>query len=94
MKRYSHIWRNKYVFTGILFALYMLFLDDVDIFSIARYQRKLNQLERQKREVSVQLEQTKETLLELQTLDGKERFAREKKYFKRDNEDVFVISYE
>ncbi|MBU2018121.1 MAG: septum formation initiator family protein [Bacteroidetes bacterium] len=86
--------KNKYIFTFLVFMLYALFLDDVDIFSIVRQSRKLNQQEKAKVEIAKKLKETEETLKELRYLSGKEKFAREKKFFKRDNEDIFVITYE
>ena len=86
--------KNKYIFTFLVFFLYALFLDDVDIFSIVRQSRKLNQQEKAKIEIAKKLEETKATLKELKYISGKEKFAREKKFFKRDDEDIFVITYE
>ena len=82
--------KNKFVYTGILFAMYAMFLDDMDVFSIVRYQNKLEQLAESKVNLERQLEETKETLEELKNLSGKERYARERKYFKKDDEDIFV----
>lgn len=94
MKRFYPYLKNKYIFTGILFVLYAVFLDDMDIFSMIRQTRKLNQIEASREEVKVKLVETEKTLEDLKTLSGKERYAREKKFFKKDDEDIFVISYE
>lgn len=72
----------------------MLFLDDVDIFFIARQNKKLSELEASKADVSKNLKQTRATLSKLDRISEVERFAREEKLFKKDDEDVFVISYE
>lgn len=72
----------------------MLFLDDIDIFTIVNQNRKLNRLEEAKVEVSEKLSRTRNTLKELRYPSELESYAREEKLFKRDNEDVFVISYE
>jgi cell division protein DivIC len=77
-----------------MFFLYALFLDDMDIFSIYRQTKKRNQLEASKEDVQLKLKDTEKTLSELKNLYGKERFAREKKFFKKDDEDIFVITYE
>lgn len=74
--------------------LYALFLDDMDIFSIYRHKKKLNQQEASKVEIQKKLIETEQTLKDLRYLSGKEKYAREKKYFKKDDEDIFVISYE
>ena len=78
----------------MVFLLYSLFLDDVDIFSIVRQSKKLNQQEKAKIEIQKKLTETEKTLNELRYLNGKEKFAREKKFFKKDDEDIFVITYE
>lgn len=66
----------------------------MDIFSIYRHKKKLNQQEASKVEIQKKLIETEQTLKDLRYLSGKEKYAREKKYFKKDDEDIFVISYE
>ena len=72
----------------------MLFLDDIDIFTIINQNNKLSHLEESKSEVSEKLALTKLTLKKLKYTSELENFAREEKLFKRDNEEIFVISYE
>ena len=86
--------KNKYVVALIVFGVYTLFLDDVDVFSIIRHNLKLSELEKEKKVVHQQLKETQLTREKLETVSGLERYAREKKLFKMDNEDIFVISYE
>lgn len=87
-------WRNKYVLTLAAFLFYNLFLDDLDIFTIYKQRRKLSDLKKEKNVVESNLAETRATLQNLQTNYGLEKFAREKKYFKKDNEEIFVITYE
>jgi len=94
MKKYLLPFKNKYILTFTIFLIYNLFLDDVDIFSIVSQNRKLSNLNDNKVAMQKQLDQTKHTLYQLRFDSELERFAREKKYFKRDDEDVFVITYE
>lgn len=94
MKKYLVHLKNKYILTIIVFVLYGLFLDDIDVFTIIRQKSKLSQLESQKKEVTRQLTETRSTLKKLKYPSEVERYAREKKLFKKDDEDVFVISYE
>lgn len=74
-----------------IFFVYTLFLDENDIFTIFSQTRKLNKLELKKSEVNSNLIETRETLNQLKYSSEVERYAREKKYFKKDDEDVFVI---
>lgn len=71
--------------------IYTLFLDENDIFTIIRHNHKLNQLEHSKIEVSRDLLKARETLRELNSTSELERYAREEKFFKKDDEDIFVI---
>lgn len=86
--------RNKYAVVIGLFVIYTLFLDDVDIFTVIRQNSKLSELEEQKGITQHQLEETRATLEKLESISGLERYAREKKLFKKDDEDIFVIYYE
>lgn len=69
----------------------MLFLDDVDIFTIARQEIKLNKLQDEKEELKEKYLKTKATLDQLDNMESLERYAREEKMFKKDDEDIFVI---
>ena len=83
--------KNKYVLTTVIFAIYVLFLDDVDVFTIVRQEIKLNKLEEEKAEVLIKYNSTKSTLDQLDNLESLEKYAREEKMFKKDDEDIFVI---
>lgn len=83
--------RNKFIITLIVFLAYSLFLDENDIFTMVTNTKKLSQLEDKKSEINQELKSTSETLKKLKSRSEVERFAREKKYFKMDDEDVFVI---
>ena len=91
MLKYLKYLRNKYILTLFIFGLYVLFLDDVDVFSIIRQQVKYNKVLTEKVEMQEKLEHTKEILSQLNDIESIEKFAREEKMFKRDNEDIFVI---
>lgn len=94
MKKYLLPFRNKYLLTFTLFLLYNLFLDDVDIFSLLSQNRKLNRLRTDQSEINIKLNETKQTLRELKHIYSLEKYAREEKLFKKDDEDVFIVTYE
>ena len=91
MIKYLKYLRNKYILTLFVFGVYSLFLDDADIFSIIRQQIKLSKLVEEKEEMNEKLIKTQQVLTQLNSIDAIERFAREEKMFKRDDEDIFVI---
>ena len=78
----------------MLFFVYILFLDDVDIFTIVNQIRKRNKIEVATTESEIKLKSTRHILRKLHYTSELESYAREEKMFKKDNEDIFVISYE
>lgn len=94
IRKYSKYYKNKFIVAGCLFFVYVLFLDDVDIFTIVNQNRKLYRLEASRDEIGHKLDSTRVLYRELHTTRALESFAREKKFFKQKNEDIFVISYE
>lgn len=98
-KRVKKIWasipkilKNKYVVTLSLFAIWMLFFDDTSIV----VQRDLSNVEQSLEQRKVFYEsQIAEIELARQTLEADpERYARERFYMKRADEDIFIISTE
>lgn len=94
MVKYLKWFRNKYILTLVIFLVYNLFLDDIDLFSILTQNRKLSKLRTDQSEVTLKLNETKKTLRELKHGYALEKYAREEKLFKKDDEDVFIITYE
>ena len=84
--------KNKYLLTLILFALWIVFLDDYNL--IKQYQLQEN-IEKLKEQKSYYLSEIKKDSTELKLLENdkeeQERFAREKFLMKKENEDVFII---
>ena len=94
MKNIPSFIKNKYTITGIVFLVYFLFLDDLDIITIVNQKRKLSKLEIQRDKLSEDLASTKNTLKKLKNINSLEAYARSQKFFKRDDEDIFVITFE
>jgi hypothetical protein len=86
--------KNKFLITSIIFILYALLLDDWDIFHLVKLNIKLKELNEQRDATKLKLIQAQTTLKKLQSPAGLEAFAREEKFFKKNDEDIFVISYE
>ena len=86
--------KNKFILTSFLFLIYMLFLDDVDIFTIINQKRKYYRLLEAKADVSSKLSQVRSQLNQLKYTSELESYARENKLFKKENEDIFIISNE
>jgi len=94
MKKVLPYLKNKFILASTIFFVYTLFLDENDIFTIISQRNKLTKLEEKKAEFKNKLDETSLTLEKLKYQPEVERFARVHKYFKKDDEDVFVIFYE
>lgn len=86
------LFRNKYIIAFVAFVVLLLFIDHNDIFLQLRRQKQLNELTASKEYYSKLIGQTQKNLNDLQNnAAALEKFAREKYYLKRDNEDLFVL---
>lgn len=86
--------KNIYLLTTVVFVVYILFLDDVDVFTIVRKEIRLNELKQEVEDLTIKYKEVKTSLTLLDDTKELERYARENKMFKKDDEDIFVISYE
>lgn len=95
MKLLAHIpsWlKNKYLLTGVFFAVWMLFFDQKDILSLFELKSKQNGLEKSQAHLKQLITDAgKEQYLLKTNVQGIERYAREKYLMKKDNEDLFIV---
>ncbi|HEY4286171.1 MAG TPA: septum formation initiator family protein [Puia sp.] len=96
MKILAHIpsfLKNKYLLTGIGFTVWILFFDNRDLItSHFREKGELLKLQESKKYYEQQITATKQELEQLKTNPALlEKYAREKYFMKRDNEDLFLI---
>ncbi|HTQ65248.1 MAG TPA: septum formation initiator family protein [Puia sp.] len=86
--------KNKYFLTAACFTIWILFIDDRDFITTHfRHQKELKKLELSKKYFEEQIAATKHELEQLKSDPATlEKYAREKYYMKRDNEDVFLVS--
>lgn len=84
--------RNKYFLTALSFLVWLSFFDRNDFITTTAYRSQLHKLQSEKTFYEGEISKNKENLNELRTnSENLEKYAREKYYMKRDNEDVFVI---
>lgn len=87
--------KNKYVLAFSAMLIWLVFFDKNDILSQVELTKDLNELKREKAYYEAEIENNKKQLNELQTNSNElERFAREKYFMKKDNEDIFVFYYD
>jgi cell division protein FtsB len=92
MKRLLELLRNKYFLAVVAFAVWMLFFDKNDMLAQYEYSSAVNKLQQEKDFYTEETASVKKDLNELDSnLNSLEKFAREKYFMKKDNEDVFVV---
>ncbi len=95
MKLLTHIpsWlKNKYLLTGVFFAIWMVFFDPKDILSDLERRNKLNELQTSELHLKGQIADAKKELdLLKNNAQSIEKYAREKYLMKKDNEDLFIV---
>ena len=92
MDRIPKVFKNFYFIAGIVFLIWMLFIDGNDLISQWRLSSKYNDLLKEKEYYQ---EKIKEVELDREGLMSDdellEKFARERYFMKKESEDLFVI---
>ncbi|HEY5393064.1 MAG TPA: septum formation initiator family protein [Hanamia sp.] len=95
MKKLRYIFTNKYLITGIAFAVWMLFFDRNDVTLQIHRARELNKLEQNEKNMTVRITNTQQELDLLKTNpETLEKYAREKFMMKKDNEDLYIVTFD
>ncbi len=92
MKKLPPILWNKYVLTLIGLFVWLLILDETDLFTLYKYRKEVRELKEDKVFLDANIIELKVSLDALNNNPKElERFAREHHYMKKDDEDLFVI---
>lgn len=92
MKKLLDLFKNKYFIAVVAFTVWMLFFDKNDVISQYEYSTQLGKLQQERDFYTKETNQVKKDLKELDSnLTTAEKFAREKYFMKKNNEDVFVV---
>ena len=86
------ILQNRYFITALFGLIWVSFISDIDLFYLARSQKELNQVHREAEHFELEISRVERQLLELSSDPALlEKFARERYFMKRPNEDIFRI---
>lgn len=84
-------WRNKYVIFGIAYLVWMTFFDTNSFISHGKLSSTIDQREKDIEYFETEIAKDKKAWKELKNPKTLEKFAREKYYMKKDNEDIYII---
>jgi len=84
---------NRYVIVLLAFGVWMVFFDANSLLVHRELDKEINELENNKEYFNNEISGDEQFLENLKDSSHIEKYARETYFFKRDNEDIFVIEY-
>ena len=93
-KPWFRIISNKYVLIILVFAGWMFFLDTNSWFIHHELDQEINELQDNKNYYQTEIAKDKAVIEKLQDSVELEKFARQKYYMKRPDEDIYIIEYD
>ncbi|WP_420319817.1 FtsB family cell division protein [Flagellimonas sp.] len=93
-KKWFKVMTNMYVLVLTIFVIWMAFFDTNSLLIHLELRNEIKKLEKQKEFLQGEINKDKEILEKLSDKDELEKFAREKFYMKKENEEIFLIEYE
>ncbi len=85
--------KNKYLLATLAFLVWMIFFDPKDFGIMYARSSKLQELKTSEKHLIEKIKETKQELSLLKTdASSIEKYAREKFYMKKDNEDLFLTN--
>jgi|TARA_R110000823_G_scaffold227834_2_gene355161 cell division protein FtsB len=85
---------NKYVLILILFIVWMLFFDTNSYLIHNELDSDINALEENAEFYQNEIDHDKTFIKKMEDSNEMEKFAREKYYLKKENEDIYIIEHE
>ena len=93
-KPWLKIVSNKYLLISLLFAVWMLFLDNYSYMDQRQLNKQIDELQDNKKYYQEEIKKDNQSIKLLKNQDQVEKYAREKYYMKRENEDIYIVEYE
>ena len=90
-KKWIQVLGNKYTIIFLLFIVWMTFFDTNSYFIHKELNDDMNSLEDTKQFYRDEIDGDKEFIETMRDSNEVEKYAREKYYLKRENEDIFII---
>jgi cell division protein DivIC len=85
---------NRYILVLIFFVIWMLFFDNYSYLEHRVLNQEIDEIEDNIDYYKAEIKKDSASIKHLKNDDRVEKFAREKYYMKRENEDIYIIEYE
>ena len=94
-KRWFKIFTNIYILITSIFVIWMLFFDANSWwFTHRELNSEIEKLQQQQQHLQEQIQHDKKLIDQLKSDENIEKFAREKYYYKKDNEEIYLIEFD
>lgn len=93
-KKWFKIFTNMYVLVLTAFVIWMVFIDQNSLLIHLELRREIKKLEKQQQFLQDEIEKDKVIIDRLSDPKELEKFARERYYLKKKNEEIYLIEYE
>jgi cell division protein DivIC len=85
---------NRYILVLIVFIVWVLFLDNYSYLEHRVLDKEIEEIEDNIKYYKTEIKKDSTSIKHLKNNDRVEKYAREKYYMKRENEDIYIIEYE
>ena len=85
---------NKYVWALLFFITWMVFLDNYSYFDHRFLDNQISELEDNKTYYQEEIKKDEKQIKQLKNPEQIEKYAREKYFMKKENEDIYIIEFE
>ena len=85
---------NRYVVVIIFVGVWLTFLDNYSYFVQKELDTEIKELEDNKQYYINEIKKDSTSIKQLKNADQTEKYAREKYYMKREDEDIYIIEFE
>ena len=91
--KFFKLFSNIYIITSLIFFIWIFFIDSNSILVNLKLKKEINKLIDRKEVLERQIEIDKKIISNLKNPDSLEKYAREKLYMKKDDEEIYIIEF-
>ena len=92
--KFFKIVSNLYILISVVFFIWIFFIDSNSILVNIKLNKEISELKERKDILENQIQMDKKIISNLQKPDSLEKYAREKLYKKKENEENYIIEFE
>ena len=92
--KFFKIVSNLYILISVVFFIWIFFIDSNSILVNIKLNKEISELKERKDILENQIQMDRKIISNLQNPDSLEKYAREKLYMKKENEEIFIIEFE